>query len=389
MSDLLQQGIAALKAGDKTQARQLLSLAVRQNPQSEQAWLWLSGALDDDQERLACLNKVLAINPDNEAARRGVTALRQKMTSQPAQVITPQAEAQLEPRRQIAGALDELSPGKREALENLSDLVAYELAHRVSQRQIVKRLTERGFPQRAVEQFVNEIARQEKQTPKGYEERSTEPPTHGLSPWLTIWTSPRATIRSIVDSDPKRHVLVLAMLGGFAETLGNALSNVGTQELGSILPLPIILLFCAIAGPIGGLISLYLSGFLLTIAGDWLGGRATSVEVRAAIAWSSVPRIWALILWVPSLALFGFEEDLFTSTTSATVDPVLATIAISLAVVQLVIEIWALIVFLQCLGEVHRFSAWRALGASLLSGVMVAVPILCFGCALIALVSQR
>ncbi len=76
MSDsLLRQGIAAAKAGDKRVARRLLSEATRQNPDSEKAWLWLSGVLDTPQGRAHCLRRVLAINPDNRAAKRGLAAL--------------------------------------------------------------------------------------------------------------------------------------------------------------------------------------------------------------------------------------------------------------------------------------------------------------------------
>ena len=83
MSDLVQQGIAAIKAGDKAEARQLLAQALRADPWNEQAWLWLSGAVESDDERLMCLNKVLEVNPGNGAAQRGVAMLQQKLGTQP------------------------------------------------------------------------------------------------------------------------------------------------------------------------------------------------------------------------------------------------------------------------------------------------------------------
>ncbi len=72
---ILAQGIAAARTGEKGTARRLLSQAVQQNPDSETAWLWLSGVLDTPQARIFCLHRVLALNPDNEAARRGLAAL--------------------------------------------------------------------------------------------------------------------------------------------------------------------------------------------------------------------------------------------------------------------------------------------------------------------------
>ena len=37
---------------------------------------------------------------------------------------------------------------------------------------------------------------------------------------------------------------------------------------------------------------------------------------------------------------------------------------------RVIISIWSFILMLHCVGEVHRFSAWRALGAFLLPGAL-------------------
>jgi tetratricopeptide (TPR) repeat protein len=73
---LVQQGISASKAGDKRRARQLLQQAVQLDPKNESAWLWLSDTLADVGFRRLCLEKVLALNPNNAAARKGLEALR-------------------------------------------------------------------------------------------------------------------------------------------------------------------------------------------------------------------------------------------------------------------------------------------------------------------------
>jgi len=74
--DLLKQGIAALKAGRKKEAHRLLTQVVEQDERNEMAWLWLSGAADTDENRRTCLENVLAINPNNGIAQRGMMALR-------------------------------------------------------------------------------------------------------------------------------------------------------------------------------------------------------------------------------------------------------------------------------------------------------------------------
>ena len=73
--NLLQQGIIALRAKRKDEARRLLEQVVQSNPDSEQGWLWLSGAVDTPEERRFCMGQILAINPNNSQAQKGLKAL--------------------------------------------------------------------------------------------------------------------------------------------------------------------------------------------------------------------------------------------------------------------------------------------------------------------------
>lgn len=61
--------------------------ALKQDERNETAWLWLSGAVDNDEERAICLENVLTINPANERARRGLEELRRRVPP-PAQSVT-------------------------------------------------------------------------------------------------------------------------------------------------------------------------------------------------------------------------------------------------------------------------------------------------------------
>jgi hypothetical protein len=80
MNELTQQGINAFKAGVKAKAQQLLRQALQQDSKDVQAWLWLSAAVDTDQERIECLQNVLRIDPDNQAASKGIAQLIAKGT---------------------------------------------------------------------------------------------------------------------------------------------------------------------------------------------------------------------------------------------------------------------------------------------------------------------
>jgi hypothetical protein len=93
-NDILEQGIAALKAGQKAEARHLLEQVVQQDKDNETAWLWLSGAVDTDRDRIHCLRETLRINPNNQHARRGLEMLEGK-----APVLRPPQPVEGKPTR--------------------------------------------------------------------------------------------------------------------------------------------------------------------------------------------------------------------------------------------------------------------------------------------------
>ena len=86
------EAIAALKAGDKAEARKLLMAVLDDDPQNEDAWLVLSAAVDDPMRKRQCLETVLEINPDNQVARRGLERLQPPEQAQ--QAAAQQAAAQ-------------------------------------------------------------------------------------------------------------------------------------------------------------------------------------------------------------------------------------------------------------------------------------------------------
>ena len=68
----LQLGITAFKAGEKDKARFHLLKAVREEPNNEQGWGWLSNTAETEEERIHCLRQVLRINPQNTTVKKMV-----------------------------------------------------------------------------------------------------------------------------------------------------------------------------------------------------------------------------------------------------------------------------------------------------------------------------
>ncbi len=68
MSDLLLQAMSAKQNGNIALTKQLLAQALIQNPRNEGAWMLMYEVVDDIKLKRNCLERVLAINPDNTAA---------------------------------------------------------------------------------------------------------------------------------------------------------------------------------------------------------------------------------------------------------------------------------------------------------------------------------
>ncbi len=76
MTTLLEQGIIALKQGDKTQAKYFFEQVLQADDKNERAWLWLSETEESPAEQIRCIERVLTINPRNATARRALQTLR-------------------------------------------------------------------------------------------------------------------------------------------------------------------------------------------------------------------------------------------------------------------------------------------------------------------------
>lgn len=75
LAEWLYEGALAIKNGDQERGRALLLKVVEANEEIEEAWLWLSGAVDDPDDQRTALENVLALNPDNQYARYGLNVL--------------------------------------------------------------------------------------------------------------------------------------------------------------------------------------------------------------------------------------------------------------------------------------------------------------------------
>ena len=71
-SGMFREALEAIEKNQRGRARDLLTRLLRVDKENADYWLWLSSVVESDKERLFCLKSVLRLDPDNEAAQRGL-----------------------------------------------------------------------------------------------------------------------------------------------------------------------------------------------------------------------------------------------------------------------------------------------------------------------------
>lgn len=67
--------LEAIDQGQTARARDLFTRLLRSDSTKAEYWLWMSTLVESNQERIYCLESALRVDPDNEAARRGLVIL--------------------------------------------------------------------------------------------------------------------------------------------------------------------------------------------------------------------------------------------------------------------------------------------------------------------------
>lgn len=75
---LYQQGIVAVRAGDKELGQRLLARSLQLEPDNAMAWLWLSRTQSDPRRQRQCVERALVIDPQNATARELKARLQQR-----------------------------------------------------------------------------------------------------------------------------------------------------------------------------------------------------------------------------------------------------------------------------------------------------------------------
>ncbi len=191
---------------------------------------------------------------------------------------------------------------------------------------------------------------------------------HSRNPWFSIWTQPRATIAQVVAENPNRSLWGLAWIYGFCSLMNMFQSMV----LGTALGMIAIVILAAILAPFWGWINFSVWSWVVHGIGKWFKGRGTFQTVRAAYAWSCVPILLNIPLWLLMVVLFGHQ--LFLNYPDAHLIPQ-GTVAILfvILVIKVVLAIWSLVIYLNALAEVQGYSILKAILNIVVAGVILGI----------------
>ncbi|MCH9611659.1 MAG: hypothetical protein S4CHLAM102_01290 [Chlamydiia bacterium] len=121
------------------------------------------------------------------------------------------------------------------------------------------------------------------------------------NPWIQILFKPKETIQCIVDENPKKQFLALAAINGFLAAVNYA----QFLNAGRAMGVQTVLLFAFVSAlPLGALVLTFYS-YLIFWMGKLLEGKASYLNVRAAVSWSSVPQIGVAVGWIATMFLHG------------------------------------------------------------------------------------
>lgn len=188
------------------------------------------------------------------------------------------------------------------------------------------------------------------------------------NPWLSIWTSPRATIAKIAEENPNKSLWLLSAIYGFCSLLNVFQSASLGREIGNVG----LVILAVVLAPLWGYASFSIWSAFVTVVGKWLRGGGTFKTIRSAYAWSCVPITLNIPLWLLMVILFGHQLFLnFPDGHLLSYGQIMFLFVI--LIIKVIVAVWSLIIYLNALAEVQHFSLLRAILNVVIAGLILSI----------------
>ena len=178
----------------------------------------------------------------------------------------------------------------------------------------------------------------------------------GLNPWWSMWVRPKKTMEALQALPASYRILWLLGLYGF----NYACSFILLFSLGHSYSAGLLLGIALVAAIPVGALTVSIMSALLFILGKLVGGKGSYARILSAAAWSCVGYIPVALLWLVAAFLFGrgaFIDGYIAEQATTTG----SFFALSLFLINVVALIWVIVMLVNALGVVQRFSAWMGL----------------------------
>jgi hypothetical protein len=169
----------------------------------------------------------------------------------------------------------------------------------------------------------------------------------------TVWFHPREAIQERLDSNSKWYLLLILLTG-----VGMRLDQASNSNLGDRVDVGYILFSAFIFGPILGILAWFMYSGLSHLMVRLFDGDGTWRETRQVFAWSMVPLLAKMLLWIPQLGLYG--KEMFQSAMPTVEGSLLQSgFFLLFGLEELILLGWFFYILSQGLSAIHGFSPWK------------------------------
>lgn len=174
---------------------------------------------------------------------------------------------------------------------------------------------------------------------------------YGINPWLSMWTKPRETIKSVINTEKQISIYFLSALFWFQIVLPIIFKVKYFDFLQIRSSSYLLIALSVVISFVIGFVWLYFMGFVLSIIGKFLDGEASKKQIRIALAWSYLPLSFVLVMW---LILYVFSFDLFEWYLKSS-----STFFIYLII--FIVNVWSFILMIQAFRQAQGFSLIKSI----------------------------
>jgi hypothetical protein len=204
------------------------------------------------------------------------------------------------------------------------------------------------------------------------------PPTP-IRPLHDVWLKPRRVFRELAD----KPIGATDYLLGAAQGMVSWLFLSREQGAGATSSLGQIFGTAVIVGPIAGIAGLYIMTAIYARLGRRAGGVSTRNQVFHVFAYSSVPLLASLAVWVVTALLAG--EMAFIKTPRADTEPFIDWLLQGQLIIHGLLIAWSYLLQVMGFSEVEGLATGRAFKIWVLGQVLIALALLVLGVAIVSL----